>query len=44
MDFHVGLGFPEMAKLLVAVVILVPLLLIALVWVIVRRVKRRRAA
>jgi hypothetical protein len=39
----VGFGFPEMAKLLVAVVILVPLLLIALVWFNVRRVRRRRA-
>jgi hypothetical protein len=43
-DFNVGLGFPEMAKLLVAVVILVPLLLVTLVWFIARRVKRRRAA
>ena len=43
-DFHVGLGFPEMAKLLVAIVVLVPLLLAALVWFIVRWVRRRRAA
>jgi len=41
-DFHVGFGFPEQAKLALAVVVLVPLLLVALVWFIVRRVRRRR--
>jgi pimeloyl-ACP methyl ester carboxylesterase len=41
MDFHVGLGFPEMAKILLAVVVLVPLGLVVLVWFVVRR---RRAA
>ncbi len=43
-DFHVGLGFSEMAKLLVAIVVLIPLGLVALVWFIVRRVRRRRAS
>jgi pimeloyl-ACP methyl ester carboxylesterase len=42
-NFQVGLGFPEMAKLLVAIVVLVPLLLVALVWFVVQRVRRRRA-
>jgi pimeloyl-ACP methyl ester carboxylesterase len=43
MDFHVGLGFPEMARLLVAVVVLVPILLLVLIWWIIRWAKRRRA-
>jgi pimeloyl-ACP methyl ester carboxylesterase len=42
-DFHVGLGYPEQAKILLAVVALVPIGLVALVWFIVRRVRRRRA-
>jgi len=32
MDFHVGLGFPEMAKIALAVVILVIIWLVVLVW------------
>lgn len=43
MDFDVGLGFPLMAKLAVAIVVLVPIGLIALVWFIVRRIRRHRA-
>jgi hypothetical protein len=43
LDFDVGLGWPGLAKLLVAVVVLVPILLLVLVWLIVRWVKRRRA-
>ena len=43
-DFHVGFGFPEMAKLLVAIVVVVPIGLVALVWFVVRRVRRRRAS
>jgi len=43
-DFHVGLGYPEQAKILLAVVVLVPIGLVALVWFIVRRVRRRRNA
>jgi pimeloyl-ACP methyl ester carboxylesterase len=42
-DFHVGFGFPELAKLALASVVVVPLLLMALVWVVVRWVKRLRA-
>jgi pimeloyl-ACP methyl ester carboxylesterase len=43
-DFNVGVvAFPEMAKLELAIVVLVPILLVALVWFIVRRVRRRRA-
>jgi len=45
MNFDVGLmSFPLIAKVLVAVIVLVPLLLVALVWFIVRRVRRRRVA
>ena len=43
MDFHVGLGFPEIAKLLIAIPVLVIVIVVALVWFIVRRVRRRRA-
>jgi len=43
MDFNVGLGFPLMAKVLVAVILLVPLLLAALVWLIVRKIQHRKA-
>ena len=42
MDFEVGFGFPEQAKLAVAVVVLVPLVLVALVWFVVWWVRRRR--
>jgi hypothetical protein len=42
-DFHVGLGFPEMAKLLVAIPVLIIVIVGALVWFVVRRVRRRRA-
>jgi hypothetical protein len=41
-DFCVGIGYPEQAKILLAVVVLVPLELVARVWFIVRRVQRRR--
>jgi pimeloyl-ACP methyl ester carboxylesterase len=45
MDFNVGVvAFPEMAKLGLAIVVLVPLVLVALVWFIVRWVRRRRAS
>jgi len=44
MDFNVGLmSFAFLAKVLVVVIILVPLLLAALVWIVVRRVRRRKA-
>jgi pimeloyl-ACP methyl ester carboxylesterase len=43
-DFHVGLSYPEQAKILLAIVALVPIGLVALVLFIVRRVRRRRTA
>ncbi len=45
MDFSVGFfnSFPNLAKLLVAVPILVIVLLAVLVWLIIRKVRRRRA-
>jgi pimeloyl-ACP methyl ester carboxylesterase len=42
-NFHVGLGYPEQAKILLAVAVLIPLGLVALVWFVARRVRRRRA-
>ena len=44
LDFDVGLGWPALAKLLVAVVVLVPILLLVSVWLIIRWVKWRRAS
>lgn len=45
MNYDVGMmSFPLLAKVLVGLVILVPLLLIVGVWLIVRRVRRRRSA
>jgi hypothetical protein len=42
-DFKVGLGFPELAKLLVAVPTLIVVLVVAVVWfIIARRRKQRR--
>ena len=41
-EFKVGLGFPEMAKLLVAVLTLVVVLVVALVWFIIARRRKRR--
>jgi pimeloyl-ACP methyl ester carboxylesterase len=43
-DFHVGLGFPEMAKLLVAIPVLIIVIVVAVVWFVARRVRRRRAS
>lgn len=43
MNFDVGLDFPTIAKIALAVVSLVPVLLLGLVWLIFRRVKRRKA-
>jgi pimeloyl-ACP methyl ester carboxylesterase len=42
-DFKVGLGFPEMAKLLVAVSTLIVLLVVAAVWFVIARRRKRRA-
>jgi pimeloyl-ACP methyl ester carboxylesterase len=44
LDFDVGLGWPGLAKLLIAVVVLVLVLLLVLVWLIIRWVKRQRAS
>jgi len=44
MDFNVGfMSFPLLAKVLVAVSLMVPLLLAALVWLMARRIQRRKA-
>jgi hypothetical protein len=43
LDFKVGLGWPGLAKLLVAVVKLGPILLLVLVWLIIRWVKQHGA-
>jgi hypothetical protein len=43
MDFHAGLGFPAIAKIALAIVVLLPILLLVLAWLIVRRIRRRRA-
>ena len=42
-DFHVGLGYPTMAKLGLAAIVLISVGLVALAWFIVRWVRRRRA-
>ena len=44
MDFHVGLGFAEMAKIGLAVVVLLIVGVVALVWFVTRRVRRRTAS
>lgn len=44
MDFHVGLGFPTMAKIALAIVVLVVVGLVVTVRFVVRRVRRRKAA
>ena len=44
MDFHVGLGFPAMAKIALAVVVVVIAGLVVLVRFVVRRMRRRKAA
>ncbi len=43
-DFRVGFSYPEQAKLGVAAIVLVPIGLVVLVWFVVRKVRRRRAA
>jgi hypothetical protein len=48
MDFHVKRGWPVQARQYLAIAVVVPLLLVALiglaVWFVVRRVRRRRAS
>jgi pimeloyl-ACP methyl ester carboxylesterase len=41
-NFDVGLGWPGLAKLLLGTVLAVIVLLVALVWFVVRRIRRRR--
>jgi hypothetical protein len=43
-DFAVGLGYPAVAKPIVAAIVLVIAGLVALAWFIARRMRRRRAA
>jgi len=44
MNFDVGLmSFPLLAKVLLVVIILVPLLFVGLAWFIYRRIRNRRA-
>ena len=42
MDFHVSWGFPELAKIALASVLLIVLGITVLIWVIIRRIRRRR--
>jgi hypothetical protein len=44
MDFHVELGFPVIAKLALAIVVLFVCGLVGLLWLGVKRVQRRKAA
>lgn len=43
-EFHVGLGYPAMAKIGLAAIVLVVVLLVVLLWFIARRVRRRMAS
>jgi pimeloyl-ACP methyl ester carboxylesterase len=43
MNFDVGLGFPAMAKLVLAAIVLLIALIIALIWFVISRVRRHRA-
>jgi pimeloyl-ACP methyl ester carboxylesterase len=43
MNFDVGMGFPTMAKLVLAAIVLIIVLVIALIWFVISRVQRRRA-
>jgi predicted sugar kinase len=43
-DFHVGLGYPEQAKLGLAAIVLVFVIVVALVWFVARLVRRRRVS
>jgi hypothetical protein len=43
-NFHVGFGFPMIAKLGLAVIVLVVVVVVAVVWFVVQRVRRRRSA
>jgi hypothetical protein len=43
MDFHVGMGFPALAKIGLGVVVVLILVAGVVIWLIVRRISRRRA-
>ncbi len=43
MDFHVGLGFPALAKIALSVVVVLILVVAAVIWLVVRKISRRRA-
>ena len=43
MDFHVGMGFPAIAKIGLGVVVALILVMAVVIWLIVRRIVRRRA-
>jgi pimeloyl-ACP methyl ester carboxylesterase len=43
-DFHVGLGYPEQAKLGLAAIVLVFVIVVSLVWFVARLVRRRRVS
>ena len=43
MDFDVDLGFPAMAKLVLAAIVLLIAIVVAVAWYIARRVRQRRA-
>ena len=43
MNFDVGLGFPAIAKLVLAAIVLLVVLIIALIWFVISRVQHRRA-
>ena len=43
-DFSVGLGYPAMAKLGLAAIVLLVIIVVAVVWFVARKVRRRRAS
>jgi pimeloyl-ACP methyl ester carboxylesterase len=43
MDFHIGMGFPALAKIGLGVVVVLFLVVAVVVWLVARRISRRRA-
>jgi hypothetical protein len=43
-NFHVGIGYPAMAKLALGAIVLVLVIVVAVIWFILRRVRRNRAS
>ena len=43
-NFHVGIGYPVMAKLALGAIVLVLVIIVAVIWFILRRVRRNRAS